>query len=105
MAGPSDVVWYYTNMFYDKAQSAVGVVSEWVLVYAYRMKCSLAVVTCRDCTSQTFSTGDSVDEGEGDAFHATGNSMIAERVGLKMASHFPMFGENSQGHFKGNAWI
>jgi hypothetical protein len=69
------------------------------------MKCTLAVVTCGERTSQTFSTGDSVDEGEGNAFNATGSSMIAERVGLKMASRFLMFGENSQGHFKGNAWI
>jgi hypothetical protein len=91
-------------MFYNKAQSAVGVVAEWVLVYPYRMKCALAAMTCCDHTSQTFSTSDSVDEGEVNAFNATGSSMIVERVGLKMASRFPMFG-NSQGHFKGSAWI
>lgn len=55
MAGPSGVIWYYTNIFYNKTQSAIGVVAEWVL-----MKCALAVVTCRNRTSQTSSTGVSV---------------------------------------------
>jgi hypothetical protein len=41
-----------------------------------------------------------VDEGKGNAFNATGNSMIAEPVGLEMASNFPMFGRNSLGHLK-----
>ena len=74
MADPSDVVWYCTNMFYNEAQSAVGVMPEWVLVYRYRMKCAPAVVTGCD---RTFSAGDSVDEGKGNAFNATGSSMIA----------------------------
>ena len=93
---------YYANMFYSKAQSAVGVVAERVLVYPYEI---CPVVTCRDRTSRTFSTGDSVDEGEGNAFNATDSSMIAGHVELKMAPRSPMFGESSQGHFTGNAWI
>ena len=39
----------HSNMSYNKAQSAVGVVADWVLVYP-RMKCALAVVTRRDRT-------------------------------------------------------
>lgn len=105
MADPSDVVWYYTDVIYNKVQSAVGVVTEWVLVYPYHMRCAPAVATCCDRTLQTSSTSNSVDESEGNAFNATGSSMIAGRVGLKMASRIPMFGENSQGHLKGNAWI
>jgi hypothetical protein len=72
IAGPSGVIWYYTNIFYNKAQSAVGVVAEWVPVYPSRMKCTLAVVTYRDRTSQTFSTDVSVNESEGNAFNASG---------------------------------
>jgi len=86
----------------QQSPSTVGVVAEWVLVYPYRMKCTPAV-TCRDHTSQTFSTGDSIDESEGNAFNTTGSSMIAGRVWLKMASRFPMFGEISLRHLKGNA--
>ena len=44
-----------------------GVVEEWVLAYPYCMKCALAVVACRDRTSQTFFTDDLVDEGKGNA--------------------------------------
>jgi hypothetical protein len=59
----------------QQAQSAVGVMAEWVLVYHYRMKCAPAVVTCCDRTPQTISTGDSVDEGKRNAFNATGSSI------------------------------
>jgi hypothetical protein len=54
MAGPSDVIWYCTKMFYNRAQSAVGVVAEWGLAYPYSVKYVLAVVTCRDRTLQPF---------------------------------------------------